>query len=70
MRDLNINVEVLDFDLETIGFYFNVINPDTAEPKSTSFHRMSLIEFNDFVKALQASAANINLATPNNDRQS
>ena len=65
MRDLNIEIEVLDFDLETIGFYCNVINPDTAETKSNSYFRMSLIELNVFIKALKASAANINLAAPN-----
>ena len=70
MRDLSIEIEVPDFDLETIGFYFNVINPDTAESKSNSFLRMSLIEFNVFVKALNASAANINLARPKSGRQS
>ncbi len=70
MHDLSVNIEVLDFDLETIGFHFNVINPDTAEPKSNSYFRMSLIELNVFIKALKASAANINLATPKSGRQS
>ncbi len=65
MQDLSVNIEVLDFDLETIGFNFDVINPDTAKPKSNSYFRMSLIELNVFIKALKASAANINLAAPN-----
>ncbi len=64
MRDLNIEIEVRDFDLETVGFYFNVINPDTAEHKSNSHIRMSLIELNVFINALKASAVNIDLATP------
>ncbi len=70
MRDLNINIEVLDFDLETIGFNFDIIKPDTAKPKSNSYFRMSLIEFNVFINALKASAENIKLATPNSDCQS
>ena len=64
MRHLWIEIEVLDFDLETIGFYFNVLNPDTTEPKSNSYLRMSLVELGVFIDALKASAANINLAAP------
>ena len=64
MRHLWIEIEVLDFDLETIGFYFNVLNPDTTESKSNSYLRMTLVELGVFVDALKASAANINLAAP------
>ncbi len=64
MRHLWIEIEVLDFDLETIGFYFNVLNPDTAEPKSNSYLRMTLVELGVFVDALKVSAANINLVAP------
>ncbi len=64
MRHLWIEIEVLDFDLETIGFHFNVLNPDTAEPKSNSYLRMTLVELGVFIDALKASAANINLAAP------
>ncbi len=64
MRHLWIEIEVLDFDLETIGFHFNVLNPDTAEPKSNSYLRMTLVELGVFIDALKASSANINLAAP------
>ena len=64
MRHLWVEIEVLDFDLETIGFDFKVLNPDTTEPKSNSFLRMSLVELGAFVDALKASAAKINLAAP------
>ncbi len=64
MRHLWIEIEVLDFDLETIGFDFNVLNPETTEPKSNSYLRMSLVELGVFIDALKASAANINLAAP------
>ena len=64
MRHLWIEIEVLDFDLETIGFYFNVLNPETTEPKSNSYLRMTLVELGVFIDALKASAANINLAAP------
>ena len=64
MRHLWIEIEVLDFDLETIGFHFNVLNPDTTEPKSNSYLRMTLVELGVFIDALKASAANINLAAP------
>ena len=65
MKQLWIEIEVLDFDLETIGFYFNVLNPDTTEPKSNSYLRMSLVELDAFINALKASATSINLAAPN-----
>ena len=64
MRHLWIEIEVLDFDLETIGFYFNVLDPETTEPKSNSYLRMTLVELGVFIDALKASAANINLAAP------
>ncbi len=64
MRHLWIEIEVLDFDLETIGFDFNVLNPETTEPKSNSYLRMTLVELGVFIDALKASAANINLAAP------
>ena len=64
MRHLWIEIEVLDSDLETIGFDFNVLNPETTEPKSNSYLRMTLVELGVFVDALKASAANINLAAP------
>ncbi len=36
-RDLSVEIGLLDFDLETIGFYHDVLNPGTAEPKSNSY---------------------------------
>jgi len=65
MRHLWIGIEVLDFDLEEIGFFFNVLNPDTKEPKSSSYLRMSLVELGVFINALKASAANIKLSASN-----
>ncbi len=64
MKNLQVEIEVLDYDLETIGFDFNVLNPDTTKAKSKSHVRMSLVELGVFVDALKASAANINLAAP------
>ena len=65
MGNLSIEIEVQDFDLETIGFYLNVLDPATKAPKSNSYLRMSLAELDVFVEALKAAAANINLAAPN-----
>ena len=66
MKNLWVEIEVLDFDLETVGFDFNVLNPDTKKMVSNSHIRMSLDELRVFVDALKASAANINLAAPKN----
>ena len=66
MKNLCVEIEVFDFDLETIGFNFNVLNSDMKKSKSTSTVRMSLDELRVFVDALKASAANINLAAPGN----
>ncbi len=64
MKNLQVEIEVLDYDLETIGFDLNVLDPDTTTTKSKSHVRMSLVELNVFVDALKASAANISLAAP------
>lgn len=69
MKNLWVEIKVLDYDLETIGFDFNVLNPDTKTTKSTSTVRMSLDELRVFVDALKDSTANINIATPNSHRQ-
>jgi hypothetical protein len=66
MKNLWVEIKVLDYDLETIGFDLNVLNPETKIAKSTSFVRMSLDELRVFVDALKTSAANINLTVPNN----
>ncbi len=69
MKSLWVEIKVLDYDLETVGFDFNVLNPETKAAKSTSCIRMSLDELRVFIDALKASAANINLTAPNNHRQ-
>lgn len=69
MKNLWVEIKILDYDLETIGFDFNVLNPDIKTTKSNSNIRMSLDELRVFVDALKASAANIDVATPNNHRQ-
>lgn len=68
MKNLWVEIKILDYDLETIGFDFNVLNPETKTAKSTSNIRMSLDELRVFVDALKASTSNINLAAPNNHR--
>ncbi len=69
MKNLWVEIKILDYDLETVGFDFNVLNPDTKTTKSNSNVRMSLDELRVFVDALRDSAANINLAAPNSHRQ-
>ena len=69
MKNLWVEIKVVDYNLETIGFDFNVLNPDTKTIKSNSNIRMSLDELRVFVDALKASAANINVVAPNNHRQ-
>lgn len=66
MKNLWVEIKVVDYDLETIGFDFNILNSKTMKTKSNSFVRMSLDELRLFVDALKASAANINLAAPAN----
>jgi len=65
MKHLWVEIEVVDYDLETIGFDFNVLNPDTKKTVSNSHVRLSLDELRVFVDALKASAANINVAAAN-----
>jgi hypothetical protein len=66
MKNLWVEIEVLDFNLETIGFDFNVLNSDTKKTVSKSYIRMSLDELRVFVDALKASTATIDLTAPKN----
>ena len=68
MKNLWVEIKVLDYDLETVGFDFNILNPETKTTKSSSNIRMSLDELRVFIDALKAATANINLAAPNNHR--
>ena len=36
MKNLQVEIEVLDYDLETIGFDFNVLNSDIKKTKTKS----------------------------------
>ena len=54
MKHLWVEIEVVDYDLETVGFDFNVLNPDTKKTVSNSHVRMSLDELRVFVDALKA----------------
>jgi len=65
MKNLWIEVEVLDFDLEMIGFDLKVLNSETSTTKSKSYNRMTLDEFRVFVDALKNSSADIKLLAPN-----
>ena len=45
IRDLSIEIDVFDFNLKSIEFYFNATNPDTAEPKSNSHRTIDTAAF-------------------------
>ena len=55
MGKLKIGVEVRDFDLERMGFSLSVLGQGKKAQSSEAYLRMSLSEFDIFLKALKAA---------------
>ena len=63
MSKLNIGVEIRDFDLERIGFSVSVLDDSKKRQTSEAYLRMTLPELNTFLRALKASASEIDVST-------
>jgi hypothetical protein len=62
MSDLNIGIEIRDFDLERMGFSLSVLDESKKRQASEAYLRMTLLELNAFLNALKG-AEEIELTT-------
>jgi hypothetical protein len=63
MANLNIGIEIRDFDLERMGFSFSVFDQSKQGMTSEAYLRMTLTELNTFLAALKAAQGEIEVAT-------
>jgi hypothetical protein len=62
MSNLNIGIEIRDFDLERMGFSLSVLD-DSKNRRLRSLLRMTLPELDVFLKALRAARGEIEVTT-------
>jgi hypothetical protein len=63
MSNLNIGIEIRDFDLERMGFSLSVLDESKKRQASEAYLRMTLLELATFLKALKAAEDDIELTT-------
>ena len=63
MSNLNIGIEIRDFDLERMGFSLSVLDDTQTRQSSEGYLRMSLEELGVFLNALKAAKGEIELST-------
>lgn len=63
MNQLNIGIEIRDFDLERMGFSLSVLDDSKKRQASEAYLRMTLLELHVFLKALRAAEGDIELTT-------
>jgi hypothetical protein len=61
MAQLNLGLEIVDFDLERVGFSISVLDPTKNRQSSDAYLRMTLGELAHFVSALRAARDEIEL---------
>jgi hypothetical protein len=63
MSNLNLGIEIRDFDLERMGFSLSVLDESRKRQSSEAYLRMTLLELNSFLKALKASEEEVSITT-------
>jgi hypothetical protein len=63
MTNLNLGIEIRDFDLERMGFSLSVLDDSKKRQASEAYLRMTLLELNAFLNALKAADHEIALTT-------
>jgi hypothetical protein len=63
MSDLNLGIEIRDFDLERMGFSLSVLDEGKKRQASEAYLRMTLLELNAFLNALKAAEGQISVTT-------
>jgi hypothetical protein len=55
MSNLNLGIEIRDFDLERMGFSLSVLDASKKRQASEAYLRMTLGELDTFLRALRAA---------------
>src|SRR4029079_16860923 len=63
MSNLNLGIEIRDFDLERMGFSLSVLDESKKRQASEAYLRMTLLELHAFLNALRAAESDIALTT-------
>jgi hypothetical protein len=63
MSNLNLGIEIRDFDLERMGFSLSVLDDSKKRQASEAYLRMTLLELHAFLNALRAAEDQIALTT-------
>ena len=63
MSNLNLGIEIRDFDLERMGFSLSVLDESKKRQASEAYLRMTLLELHAFLNALKAAENEIDLTT-------
>ena len=63
MSNLNLGIEIRDFDLERMGFSLSVLDESKKRQASEAYLRMTLLELHAFLNALKAAESEIALTT-------
>jgi hypothetical protein len=63
MSNLNLGIEIRDFDLERMGFSLSVLDESKKRQASEAYLRMTLLELHAFLNALKAAENEIALTT-------
>jgi hypothetical protein len=63
MSNLNLGIEIRDFDLERMGFSLSVLDDSKKRQASEAYLRMTLLDLHSFLNALRAAEGEIALTT-------
>lgn len=63
MARLDLGIDVKDFDLDRIGFSISVLDESGKKRLSEGYLRMTLLEFDAFLRALKAAKSEIRTVT-------
>lgn len=63
MSNLNLGIEIRDFDLERMGFSLSVLDDSKKRQASEAYLRMTLLELHAFLNALKAADHEVALTT-------
>ena len=63
MSNLNLGIEIRDFDLERMGFSLSVLDESKKRQASEAYLRMTLLELNCFLNALKAAENDVSITT-------
>lgn len=63
MSNLNLGIEIRDFDLERMGFSLSVLDDSKKRQASEAYLRMTLSELDVFLRALRSAEGDLEITT-------